>query len=567
MHIIMRLPRCLSFLSIVVLLAALLPPISAGGDEGTNTISPHLADVVPVSLPEELLPYNGSFARPLPVGDNYDEEGVARRLYDGKYYDHPVSQAQAALSLLSSYRHNQDDLYLKRARANADRLIETAVVRDGALFFPYPFDFALHGGRDLLKAPWYSGMAQGQALSAFVRLYNVTGDARYRMAADETFRSFQLPREDSSPWVQNIDHRGFAWFEEYADEYHPDFTFNGHGFAVYGLYEYYFMSQSIEVLEYFQMGVATMRRYIEDIRNPGWISRYCLTHETLSVGYHNVHTEMMFKIYSMTGDSYFATIGDLLIDDHPNPNDYGTGHFSSGTFEVRKFDSRGIATESSSITIVDSQRAKVSSRAKIKGQAGIWLKVEDGPMGGYWVPESSGTAHILGLALQRVSFSPERRIDFERGTYTGYEYARNGSVLGSKRAGLVRDSAAYADMRALVNGVVHYRITRGLWAGMWVPMQDGVTVSRTQVDGTSGEFHRFSLPLATVVHFSQGTHVGSTFSEDGIIVSSKRAGLNRDSAAFADSRAFINGRTYFHIKGGIWDSLWVPTSSDVYIRS
>ena len=93
-------------------------------------------------LPDNLLPYNGSFARPLPTGDNYDKEGVVMKWVDGTFsHNHPVAQAQYVLSPPSSYRHNQDAEYLAIARANADRLIETQWAPATPLYFPYPFDY------------------------------------------------------------------------------------------------------------------------------------------------------------------------------------------------------------------------------------------------------------------------------------------------------------------------------------------------------------------------------------------------------------------------------------------
>ena len=44
--------------------------------------------------------------------------------------------------------------------------------------------------RDTLKAPWYSGLAQGQGISLLVRAYAETGNAGYLDSARRAFNSF-----------------------------------------------------------------------------------------------------------------------------------------------------------------------------------------------------------------------------------------------------------------------------------------------------------------------------------------------------------------------------------------
>ena len=70
----------------------------------------------------------------------------------------------------------------------------------------------------------------------------VTGDDAWRTAADRTFASFLVGRRTGGPWVSEKDADGHLWLEEYAaptGKPAPDRTFNGHNFAISGLYEYY----------------------------------------------------------------------------------------------------------------------------------------------------------------------------------------------------------------------------------------------------------------------------------------------------------------------------------------
>lgn len=72
--------------------------------------------------------------------------------------------------LLDSYRLSGDKRYLDRARLHGSRIISQRVPRGSGWWYPYDWNYRLHSNAELYTAPWYSMMAQGQALSLFVRL-------------------------------------------------------------------------------------------------------------------------------------------------------------------------------------------------------------------------------------------------------------------------------------------------------------------------------------------------------------------------------------------------------------
>jgi hypothetical protein len=67
--------------------------------------------------------------------------------------------------------------------------------------------------RDTLKAPWHSGLAQGQGISVLMRAHTESGDVRYLHAARIAFESFQSPIEEGG--MALTDESGDLWFEEY----------------------------------------------------------------------------------------------------------------------------------------------------------------------------------------------------------------------------------------------------------------------------------------------------------------------------------------------------------------
>lgn len=521
------------------------------------------------------LPYVTAGVPPLPTGENFESNGVAIRRYDGVVHNHPVAQAQLVLSMLSGYALTSNSEYLRIARANADRLLMYAVPSRGGLFFPYPFKFALHGGSDVMTAPWYSGMAQGQALSAFCRLFEVTEDGIYLNAAMEAFESLKLLKSNSEPWVTRIDAHGYAWFEEYADATtRTDFTFNGHLFGVYGCYDYFRLTGTEEARRLYQIGLTTVKRYADTIRTPGWISKYCLRHETLSISYHNVHVKELYKMFDMTGDIYFASLGDAFLADFPRPSDRGEGNISQGSHNFAATDPSGErVTNISTITTPVITGVTFGSRRRLVGAGGVWLRIDSGRHAGKWVEERPGATYIRGLRLQNYLFAVPRLVQFDEGDHTGYVFSyADGSVIREHKQRLRGPSGAHCDMQALINGQLHLRITNGIWAGMWIPATPGSRLATVELTGEIvGDWDPdvnmpYRIEPVRLVWFAGGAHIGYAFDESWQTVDTKRAVLRRDSGAFTDRRVQLDSGMYYHITGGIWKGMWVPASGKVLVN-
>ena len=93
-----------------------------------------------------------------------DETGVPMVAYDGAYYN-PVTISQFSLSEYGMFlRGTEPDL--SKFWAGVNKLLE--LQRDDGSF-PYVFDFPYYLNTNYFRAPWTSGMAQGQALSVLAR--------------------------------------------------------------------------------------------------------------------------------------------------------------------------------------------------------------------------------------------------------------------------------------------------------------------------------------------------------------------------------------------------------------
>lgn len=244
-----------------------------------------------------------------------DANGVPMRLVGTRKIYAPVTVAQWGLAMIVGYEKTGDPEYLRRAKLAVDALRSIGVWSSRALYLPYRFSFALHGlAKDTLSSPWYSAMAQGQALSLLVRVYRATADPADLATAAALYRAILHKGRGTAPWVTWIDANRYLWLEEYA-ETHPEHTLNGMIFAIYGLYDYYELTRDPNCLHLLQGALTTIRYNVAKYRNPGAVSAYCLAHRARSLKYHHIHVAQLTKLTAMTGSTYFASMGRVLQRD------------------------------------------------------------------------------------------------------------------------------------------------------------------------------------------------------------------------------------------------------------
>ncbi len=164
--------------------------------------------------------------------------------------------------------------------------------------------------RQLLEAPWYSGLAQGNGLSMLVRAADATSDARFATAAHHAFESMQL--DVSAGGVLVTDTRGRRWIEEYVVD-PPSHILNGFIWAIWGVYDYARWSGSADAVRLFDASVATVADALPEYDTGRW-SLYELPAGgppmIASRYYHELHIVQLRVLERLSRNVLFGTVAD-----------------------------------------------------------------------------------------------------------------------------------------------------------------------------------------------------------------------------------------------------------------
>jgi D-glucuronyl C5-epimerase C-terminus len=322
-----------------------------------------------------------------------------------------------------------------------------------------------------MRAPWFSGMAEGQALSLLTRLYQVTGEQKWRDAAAATFNSFRNAPAQNLPSTVNVDPANYLWLEEYPrwPTTSSDRTFNGHMYSAFGLYDYYRMSEDPAANAAWNGALANTRYYFSHgFRTPGFTSHYCLVHPAAQpTSYHQGHWTQLLSLHAQSADPIFSRYADLLRADYPPPAVSGTAQFVSGRHTGHKYNAAGAITASKTINLVRQSSAPANARQRIKGR-GVMLRITAGSLAGYWIPESYLHVWLAGSKVS-LTYPRPRTVVIPAGSWSAYRYNTAGKRIAWRTIHPPRTTSAPFDASAVINGRWHLRVTAGSLAGYWLP--------------------------------------------------------------------------------------------------
>lgn len=259
---------------------------------------------------DEIGAYYMSFAQKADYASPLDEAGIPMLDYRGvlgRQYN-PIAIAQYGLGNYNGYLRTGDSSRNGKFLNVADWLVASLRQNPAGLWvWMHEFDWEY---RDILRAPWYSGLAQGQGISLLLRAYKETRDSRYLECAQRAFESFKV--DVRSGGVLCTDSQGDRWFEEYI-VFPETHILNGFIWASWGVYDYWLATNAREAGELFQAAVETLRHRLTSY-DLGYWSLYEHSGTALpmiaSRFYHSLHIVQLRVMHAITGESFFGEVAD-----------------------------------------------------------------------------------------------------------------------------------------------------------------------------------------------------------------------------------------------------------------
>jgi heparosan-N-sulfate-glucuronate 5-epimerase len=250
--------------------------------------------------------YYQCFFRKADYEAHLDPAGVPLLDYRGHVglQHNPIAIAQWGLGNFNLFKRKNEPERLRRAARAADWLV--ANLEPNAAGIPvwkHEFDWEY---RDVLRAGWYSALAQGQGISLLCRMQRETGRDAYLDTACEAFRSMLLPVESGG--VSLPERSDGAWLEETIVD-PPTHILNGFLWAIWGVRDLAAATDRSDASDLLARCTRTLRRSLGAF-DCGFWSLYELSGTRLpmlaSPFYHRLHISQLEVTARLTGDSFLA---------------------------------------------------------------------------------------------------------------------------------------------------------------------------------------------------------------------------------------------------------------------
>jgi len=241
---------------------------------------------------------------------SYDSSGVPLLNYHGSIglQYNPIAISQWGLGNFNLFLRFGSEEHKRKSVIAADWLLDHLQPNSfGVPVWNHHFDWEY---RTPLKAPWYSGLAQGQGISLLVRVWRETSSSKYLNAATCAFSSFSKPTHEGG--VSFADEHGDLWFEEYIVS-PPTHILNGFIWATWGAYDFFLATKEEAARDLFDQAVETLRNNL-DRYDLGFWSLYEQSGTRLpmvaSPFYHQLHIAQLRVMHRLTGDEVFSRTAD-----------------------------------------------------------------------------------------------------------------------------------------------------------------------------------------------------------------------------------------------------------------
>ena len=244
----------------------------------------------------------------------YDAAGIPMLNYHGviglQY--NPIAIAQWGLANYNRFCETGDEARWQKTLRAVDWLTANLEQNAHGLWvWNHHFDWEY---RDPLKAPWYSGLAQGQGVSLLLRAHARSDDERYLRAAERAFVALTRPIAEGGVLFEDVseNEEKNLWIEEYLVD-PPTHILNGFMWALWGVFDFWLARADISAKEIFDRGAETLIRNLGRF-DTGYWSLYEQSGTRLkmlaSPFYHRLHVVQLRVMAKLTGDVRFVSAAE-----------------------------------------------------------------------------------------------------------------------------------------------------------------------------------------------------------------------------------------------------------------
>lgn len=252
--------------------------------------------------------YYMSFVQKAQYAGPFDENGVPLLHYHGTIglQYNPIAIAQYGLGQLHFYLNTQKPEHEQSVKKIADWLVaELKPNSHGVPVWQHHFDFEY---TQMLRKPWYSGLAQGQGISLLLRAHRLIREEKYLDAALSAFRSFE--KSISQGGVLFEDKAQNLWIEEYITD-PPTHILNGMIWALWGIYDLWKMQGHEGAGQLWDRCLQTLSKNLSCFDSGFW-SLYDLSSFPIknlaSPFYHRLHLIQLEVLFRLTANPVFKEV-------------------------------------------------------------------------------------------------------------------------------------------------------------------------------------------------------------------------------------------------------------------
>ncbi|GAB4295008.1 MAG: hypothetical protein Kow0098_16970 [Ignavibacteriaceae bacterium] len=240
---------------------------------------------------------------------DFDQNGIPLyRKKNMKSEYHPIVIAQYALGIYEklNYTGTGKNSLINKFLTQADWFRNNLIEVKSKYYWYINYDIPEYK----IISPWYSAMAQGEAVSVLVRAFILTGEKDYLSTSEKAIQVFFSDVKDGG--VVNYFDKHII-YEEYPSPERTVGVLNGFIFSLFGIFDLYLATKNHSYHRLFQKGADSLKDLLEVYDMEYWSQYYLFDHPQkypASFTYHKLVIEQLKVLHILTGEKIFSEYSD-----------------------------------------------------------------------------------------------------------------------------------------------------------------------------------------------------------------------------------------------------------------